>query len=156
MSHYNEQREAYQLETDYISDGTKPDLPDGTLVEYKTLLGGGVAKVENLNWDNINKVSSWRLYVHPDSQTHTKPHQNAQDELTTESRYQRQIISLHGTKSAVDVYRVLEAFEVDSHAIAHAIKKLLAPGKRHAKTREQDLKEAIKSIEAELLLMEQR
>lgn len=83
----------------------------------------------------------------------TKTHQNAQEPT---NKYSREIIGLDGKTCQVDVYRVLEAFEVDSHAIAHSIKKLLAPGKRHAKTREQDLKEAIKSIEAELLLMSQR
>lgn len=89
-------------------------------------------------------------------QTHTKPHQNEPVPLKPQNPYQRTIIGLDGSKCVCDVYRVLEAFEVDSHAIAHSIKKLLAPGKRHAKTREQDLREAIASIEAELLLMNQR
>lgn len=86
-------------------------------------------------------------------QHNAKHPETAQDAL---NKYSRNIIGLCGKTCQVDVYRVLEAFEVDSHAIAHSIKKLLAPGLRHAKTREQDLKEAIKSIEAELLLMEQR
>lgn len=73
----------------------------------------------------------------------------------TSNKYSRQIVGLDGKTCQIDVYRVLAAFEVDSHPVAHAIKKLLAPGKRHAKTREQDLKEAIASIEAELLMMEQ-
>lgn len=90
------------------------------------------------------------------SQHTTKQPETAHGAIKPRSAYQRTIIGLDGSKCVVDVYRVLDAFEVDSHAIAHAIKKLLAPGKRHAKTREQDLKEAIKSIEAELLLMEQR
>lgn len=71
------------------------------------------------------------------------------------NKYIRQIVGLDGKTCQIDVYRVLAAFEVDSHPVAHAIKKLLAPGMRHAKTREQDLREAIASIEAELLLMEQ-
>lgn len=83
----------------------------------------------------------------------TKQPETAHDAL---NKYSRNIIGLDGKTCQVDVYRVLDAFEVDSHAIAHSIKKLLAPGLRHAKTREQDLKEAINSIEAELLLMEQR
>ena len=83
----------------------------------------------------------------------TKQPETAQGAL---NKYSRNIIGLDGKMCQVDVYRVLNAFEVDSHAIAHAIKKLLAPGLRHAKTREQDLKEAIDSIAAELLLMEQK
>lgn len=89
-------------------------------------------------------------------QTKPKGSTIAQAALKPQGPYQRTIICLDGSKCVADVYRVLEAFEVDSHAIAHSIKKLLVPGKRHAKSREQDLREAIASIEAELLLMEQR
>ena len=46
----------------------------------------------------------------------------------------------------VDVYRVLELFGVKDHAIGHAIKKLLLPGERGAKTREQDVREAITTL----------
>lgn len=46
----------------------------------------------------------------------------------------------------VDVYDVLKAFEVNNPATAHAIKKLLAPGKRGVKSTDQDLSEAIDSI----------
>lgn len=85
-------------------------------------------------------------------QTQPKPPAIAQD---VSNKYIRQIVGLDGKTCQIDVYRVLAAFEVDSHPVAHAIKKLLAPGMRHAKTREQDLREAIASIEAELLMMEQ-
>jgi len=47
----------------------------------------------------------------------------------------------------VDVYEVLNAFNVDCPAMAHAIKKCLAPGQRGAKSAKQDKKEAIASIE---------
>lgn len=46
----------------------------------------------------------------------------------------------------VDVYDVLNAFDVVNPATAHAIKKLLMPGKRGAKDAIQDLKEARNSI----------
>ena len=42
----------------------------------------------------------------------------------------------------VDVYDVLFAFRVTNPAIAHCIKKLLCPGRRHQKTKRQDLLEA--------------
>lgn len=48
-----------------------------------------------------------------------------------------------------DVYDVLTAFRVTSHALAHAIKKLLAPGLRGAKDAHQDLDEAVASIRRE-------
>ena len=46
----------------------------------------------------------------------------------------------------VDVYDVLVAFNVTCPAIGHALKKLLAPGKRVAKDRATDLNESIQSI----------
>lgn len=72
------------------------------------------------------------------------------------SKYNRDIVGLDGTKTTVDVYRVLDAFKTESAAIDHAVKKLLCAGIRHQKDRKQDLEEAIKSIQAELLLMSQR
>lgn len=47
---------------------------------------------------------------------------------------------------SVDVYDVLKAFDVRCPATQHAIKKLLMPGGRGAKTARQDLEEAIQSI----------
>ncbi len=46
----------------------------------------------------------------------------------------------------LDVYRVLELFEVKSPAIQHAIKKLLAAGGRGAKDTKKDVAEAIVSL----------
>lgn len=47
----------------------------------------------------------------------------------------------------IDVYWVLDKFNTGSAAIDHAVKKLLAPGQRGAKSRIKDLREAIASIE---------
>ena len=52
----------------------------------------------------------------------------------------------------VDVYDVLEAFDVTCPAMAHAIKKCLMPGDRGAKSCEQDMREAIQSIERAIAL----
>jgi len=46
----------------------------------------------------------------------------------------------------VDVYDVLVAFNVTNPAMAHAIKKMLVPGKRGVKSVKQDMQEAIASI----------
>lgn len=55
----------------------------------------------------------------------------------------------------VDVYDVLRAFGVTCGAVAHAIKKLLAPGQRGHKDHRQDIKEARQSLErAEQLIDE--
>ena len=44
---------------------------------------------------------------------------------------------------SVDVYRVLELFEVVEPAIQHAVKKLLCAGGRGAKSQPQDVQEAM-------------
>ena len=59
------------------------------------------------------------------------------------SKYHREI----KPEVYVDVYDTLTAFNVTCPAIAHAIKKLLAPGERGTKDKLTDLKEALASIE---------
>lgn len=46
----------------------------------------------------------------------------------------------------VDVYRVLELFQVNDPAIQHAVKKLLVAGGRGHKNLEKDVREAIASL----------
>jgi MarR-like DNA-binding transcriptional regulator SgrR of sgrS sRNA len=48
---------------------------------------------------------------------------------------------------AVDVYRVLELFEVTNPCLQHAVKKLLCAGDRGAKDMEQDVQEAMDTLE---------
>lgn len=56
----------------------------------------------------------------------------------------------------VDVYRVLELFNVVNPCLQHAIKKLLVAGGRGAgKNIEQDLREAIDSINRALQMIEE-
>ena len=48
----------------------------------------------------------------------------------------------------IDIYRVLDLFEVTDQCIAHAVKKLLVSGKRGGgKDRDRDIQEAIDSLE---------
>ena len=56
---------------------------------------------------------------------------------------------------SVDIYRVLNLFDVRSHPSGHAIKKLLCAGKRGAKDYRQDLLEAKASIDRELEMMDE-
>ncbi len=59
------------------------------------------------------------------------------------SKYQREI----KPGVFIDVYDVLKAYDVACPAMAHAIKKCLAPGQRGVKDSLQDKHEAITSIE---------
>ena len=75
--------------------------------------------------------------------------------VVPENKYQKQIIGktddLFGKPMnvtiTVDVYDVLMAWGVSNPAIQHAIKKLLQPGLRGHKSKAQDLKEAMQSLQ---------
>lgn len=54
--------------------------------------------------------------------------------------------SVRGLNS-IDVYRVLRLFEVNDPCLQHAIKKLLCAGYRGSKSFDQDVKEAIDTLE---------
>ena len=55
----------------------------------------------------------------------------------------------------IDVYRVLEMFEVSDPAISHAIKKLLVAGNRGHKDIEKDVREAIVSLNRRIEMWEE-
>ena len=63
------------------------------------------------------------------------------DRLVATNKYQRECKGV-----LIDVYDVLQAFDVRNSATQHAIKKLLAAGKRGHKDNIQDLGEARDSI----------
>ena len=59
------------------------------------------------------------------------------------SHYFKNVRHLDG----IDVYRVLELFNVTDPCLQHAIKKLLCAGGRGAKDMEQDVQEAMDTLE---------
>ena len=63
------------------------------------------------------------------------------------SKYDREIIGIDGTVTAVDVYRVLDAFGVSDPAIQHAVKKMLCTGLRGHKDYLTDLNDSIWSLQ---------
>jgi hypothetical protein len=98
----------------------------------------------------------------PQAIQETKKRMNAEDKARASrnapevlGKYQRvltQPIIADGTGDnlydvIIDVYDVLDAFDVSNPATAHAIKKLLCTGSRGAKDWETDLQEAIDSLE---------
>ena len=64
-----------------------------------------------------------------------------------ENKYNREIFGLDGTVTTVDVYRVLDAFNVADPATQHAIKKLLCLGLRGHKDYLTDLNDSIDSLQ---------
>lgn len=75
---------------------------------------------------------------------------------TTPNKYIREVIGLDGTKTTIDVYRVLDAFEVSNPQLQHLIKKALAAGLRGHKDKHQDLIDIRDSIESAILMEEQK
>jgi len=79
---------------------------------------------------------------------------------TKENKYLRTIHSKKGEitgteiKAEVDVYDVLDAFEVTCPALQHLTKKALCVGIRGHKNQEEDLKDIIKSAKRALELYE--
>ena len=49
--------------------------------------------------------------------------------------------------SSIDVYRVLDLFQVTDQALGHAIKKLLVAGNRGVKNVDRDVQEAIDTLQ---------
>lgn len=68
-----------------------------------------------------------------------------------DSKYSRPLPS---NLTNIDVYDVLKLFEVNDPAIQHAIKKLLCTGMRGHKSYQEDLQEALFSVERALQLNE--
>lgn len=97
-------------------------------------IGGGLVwkpKVPKMSTEEVNAVYSAAFI---------KAKEQRKGERVM-GKYQRQC-----KDSVIDVYDVLQAFEVNNPAIAHAVKKLLAPGKRGVKDVIQDLEESISAI----------
>lgn len=179
MSHYDNEREQHDLWRDapegaeYVVEGR------GQFQYYKYNENADLMVYAGAHWiksqyNSVSHVDNLGFRVQPRPQPTTKQLKKAQEASTANDpvnhigfgddgldnvlkpTYKRDIIGLDGVKTTVDIYRVLDAFKTDSPALDHAAKKILCPGTRHQKGREQDLREAIKSIEAELLLMSQR
>lgn len=79
----------------------------------------------------------------------------AQDGYVSKKRHQAAVPKSRYHKSVagydtIDVYDVLRLYEVESHPVGHAIKKLLMAGRRGSKGYRQDLQEAVDSIFREI------
>lgn len=71
-------------------------------------------------------------------------------------KYHRTLIGLNGKDIPVDVYRVIDAFNVEDPALQHLIKKALCAGLRGHKDQEQDLRDIVDSAQEALTLFLQK
>ena len=127
MSHYHNERDAFVEHQNRCTRNMPPQatsrLPD-PLVDAFTVTWPTEERIDNI----------------------------AQNGATGEhymNTYQRKLTSplVKGLDVVIDVYDVLDAFDVTNPAAAHAIKKLLCPGGRGFKAWETDHQEAIDSLE---------
>lgn len=72
------------------------------------------------------------------------------------NKYNRTIIGLDGKETIIDVYRVLDAFNVTNPQLQHLIKKALATGVRGHKSFKEDLVDIQHSINSAILMEEQK
>ncbi len=70
-------------------------------------------------------------------------------------KYPHYYRELPGKVSHLDVYRVLDAFEVKRSPVQHAVKKLLVTGDRGVKTELEDLIEARNSLNRAIEMIEE-
>ena len=71
------------------------------------------------------------------------------------NKYERLIVGLDGDAVSVDVYRVLEAFNVSNPQLQHLIKKALCAGLRGHKDTKQDLLDIEASIQSAIVMHDQ-
>ena len=137
----------YEYGVEYPTNGVKPDLPDDVLVEFKDVEGRwdlGEYEVRAWAWD---ESSAFRIV-----DDRYKP---AAAPVEQTNKYDRTITGKYGTgKCTIDVYRVIAAYDVTDSEVAHAVKKLLAPGQRGVKEERQDIEEAIQSLQAWIARMD--
>lgn len=82
----------------------------------------------------------------PDLNYHSLPASDRAPQLVCERKhahYHKSVAHL----SSVDVYRVLDLFDVTNQALGHAIKKLLVAGNRGVKGMDKDVQEAIDTLQ---------
>ena len=102
-----------------------------------------------------NKSSGWYVsdFVKvPD----VKPLDKPSGVPNTYNKYNREVIGFDGTKTTIDVYRVLYAFKVSDPALQHLIKKSLCVGIRGHKDSITDYTDILKSAEKALELHKQK
>jgi hypothetical protein len=140
------------------------EIPDGADIAFKKQCGDGLCFFQNVGEngaDWCSETRGWISRIHPIDDWYfrnsawIREKESLNDKIASaevsrqeekHSHYKKDVSHLN----VIDVYRVLELYGVESHAVGHAIKKLLCCGQRGAKGRKQDIQEAIDSLNREL------
>lgn len=115
--------------------GAIPLEPVNGIVDYKTVPGGSGWAIRSEGFKPNPQAELYKASLEPDV-----------GPFYANDKYKREI----KPGVFVDVYDVIDCFEVTSGALQHALKKLLATGKRGHKDYEQDLIDILSSVERAL------
>lgn len=115
--------------------GVIPPEPVSGIVDYKTSPAGSGWAIHSEGFRPNAQAELYKAGLEPDV-----------GPFYANDKYKREI----KPGVFVDVYDVIDCFEVTSGALQHAIKKLLATGKRGHKDYEQDLIDILSSVERAL------
>lgn len=108
--------------------------PRPDLEEVSEYLRGNAWKTNPVGWS----TATWAI---PEGLEGKNPTKVISDEVST-NKYLRPF-----PYDTIDIYRVLQVYEVTDPCIQHAVKKLLCAGQRGYKEVEKDIDEAIQSME---------
>ena len=115
----------------------------GSFEDYKRGKAMSITRQEREEFERDIKTSNYSEALHVGKELEQI------ENLLEINKYQKECKGV-----VIDVYDVLKAFNVVNPATQHALKKLLAGGKRGYKSVEQDYREAIQSIERAIELEE--
>lgn len=175
----------YEWGVEYECNGVRPDLPGYIIIECKDKFGKPYRRKRYLNWWDFRFVSVFRIVdkrykpcentagggkvpkvpfktggfidqaINAEAKRINESLYTNTLQPTITNKYHREITGIDGTRTVIDVYRVLRAFPTGLPEIDHAVKKLLAPGMRGSKDQITDLREAAQSIECAIKYLEQ-
>ena len=162
---YNDQYTLVELSKEDVESNPEQyiEVPDGADVAVYPHFSKGISFFKNNfrfaysdslgEWretdycsENLKHWKSWRVAWQRESLNDKIATAEVARQEEKHSHYKKDVSHLN----VIDVYRVLELYGVESHAVGHAIKKLLCCGQRGAKGRKQDIQEAIDSLNREL------
>lgn len=115
--------------------GIMPPEPVSGIVDYKTAPAGSGWAIHSEGFKPNAQAELYKASLEPEV-----------GPFYANDKYKREI----KPGVFIDVYDVIDCFEVTSGALQHALKKLLATGKRGHKNYEQDLIDILSSVERAL------
>lgn len=119
---------------------------------FEVCLGCGAARSRNSIMDDWQEWGS--IEIEGDAVAEPTDELSETEQLELVRKYPHYYKDVRHLK-IVDIYRILELFEVDNPSLAHAAKKLLCAGRRGAKDATKDIREVRDSLTRWLRMREE-